>query len=56
MLTRHGFSLTDIRGLTIPEVESYIDLLADMTAGKLGGAGKKYVNQRLLRKKRKRGA
>lgn len=53
-MTRHGFALADIRGLTIAEVESYLDLLADMAAGKTGG-GKTYVNRRLLRKKRKRG-
>lgn len=35
------------------EVESYLDLLADMAAGKTGGGtGKTYVNQRLLRKRR----
>jgi hypothetical protein len=36
-------------------VEHYLDLLADMAAGKIGG-GRRHVNQRLLRKKRKRGA
>jgi hypothetical protein len=36
------------------EVESYLDLLAAMATGTFEGAGKRYVNQRLLRK-RKRG-
>jgi len=51
-LTRHGISLTEARGLTVAEAESYLDLLADMAAGKTGGTGETHVNQRLLRKRR----
>jgi len=54
-LTRHGFSLADIRGLTAPEARAYIELLAEAASGKTGG-GKRYVNQRMnQRMKKKRG-
>jgi len=49
-LTRHGFSLTDIRALTTPEAKTYIDLLAEVATGKAGGTV--YVNQRLKKRNR----
>jgi hypothetical protein len=49
-LTRHGFSLADIRGLTPPEVRTYIDLLAETASGK-PAQGKQYVNQRMKRRR-----
>jgi len=48
---RHGFSLAEIRGLTAPEARAYIELLAEIAAGKSGG-GKRYVNQRMKNKRR----
>ena len=50
-MTRHGFSLADVRGLTQPEAMSYIELLADMAKGKAAG-GQRFENQRLKRRKR----
>jgi hypothetical protein len=49
-LTRHGFSLADIRGLTAPEARAYIELLSEAAAGK-GGNGKRHVNQRMKRRR-----
>ncbi|WP_179216979.1 hypothetical protein [Humidesulfovibrio mexicanus] len=50
-MTRHGFSLADIRVLTAPQARSYMELLADAAAGKTSG-GKRYVNQRMKNKRR----
>jgi len=49
-LTRHGFSLADIRGLTAPEARAYIELLAEAATGKTG-AGRRVVNQRMKRRR-----
>jgi hypothetical protein len=48
-LTRHGFSLADIRGLTALEARAYIELLAEAAAGNTGG--KRHVNQRMKRRR-----
>jgi len=40
---RHGFSLADIRSLTVPELQSYIDLLT----GRTSTGGQRFVNRRL---------
>jgi hypothetical protein len=49
-LTRHGFSLADIRGLTAPEAKTYIELLAEAASGKTGN-GQRIVNQRLKKRR-----
>jgi hypothetical protein len=49
-LTRHGFSLAEIRGFTAPEARAYIELLAEAASGK-GGGGKRYVNQRMKKRR-----
>lgn len=48
-LTRHGFSLADIRGLTTLEAKTYIELLAEAASGKTGN-GRRIVNQRRKRR------
>ena len=50
-MTRHGFSLAEVKGLTQAEAMSYIELLADMAKGK-AGSGQRIENQRLKRRKR----
>jgi hypothetical protein len=53
-LTRHGFSLAEVKSLTQAEARSYIELLADMARGKAAqhGNGQRIENQRLKRRKR----
>lgn len=45
-LVQRGFTLAEVRGLTAPELQSYVDLLS----GKATTATRRVVNQRLKRK------